>query len=209
MGMANKDWTGNSVAYVTTNGFANNAKHERESNDYYATEPKATELLLDLDDFSNVWEVACGGGHMAQVLLDAGVLSRVSDKFSYGASFDIGDGMPMYPEVIDFLDYHWQWDGDIITNPPYKYANQFIENAMNILQDGRKLALFLPIRYTEGKARKLLFEKYPPKKIWVSSGRLKCAIGGDFKNMKGSAVSYAWFVWEKGYTGESKIGWFN
>lgn len=195
-----KDWQGNQVAYVVTNGFANNNKHERPEDDYYATEPKATELLLKLEDFDDVWEVACGGGHMAEVIRKTGKLARASDKFWRGYE---------PAEVRDFLEYHWGWDGDIITNPPYKYANQFIENAMLNLKDGRKLALFLPIRYTEGKARKLLFEKYPPKKIWVSSGRLKCAINGEFENMKGSAVSYAWFIWQKGYKGESKIGWFN
>lgn len=204
----NKDWTGNQVAYVVTNGFANNNKHDRAVNDYYATEPKATELLLELDSFSNVWECCVGGGHMADVLLKNGILGRVSDIEDYGYR-PIIDGMPLVPERRDFLSYHWGWDGDIITNPPYKYANGFIENAMSVLNEGRKLALFLPIRYTEGKARKLLFEKYPPKKIWVSSGRLKCAINGDFDNMKGSAVSYAWFIWEKGYQGETKLGWFN
>ena len=25
----------------------------------------------------------------------------------------------------------------------------------------------------------------------------------------GSAVAYAWFVWEKGYKGESVVKWFN
>jgi hypothetical protein len=204
-----KDWTGNQVAYVVTNGFANNNKHERADNDYYATEPKATELLLQLEDFDNVWEICCGGGHMADVLLKHNILGRVSDIHDYGYRPIFSDGKEIVPEIRDFLDYHWGWDGDIITNPPYKYANQFIENAMLNLKDGRKLALFLPIRYTEGKARKILFAKYPPKKIWVSSGRLKCAINGNFKDMKGSAVSYAWFVWEKGYKGESKIGWFN
>ena len=62
-----KDWTGNQVAYVVTNGFANNNKHDRADNDYYATEPKATELLLQLELFDNVWEVACGGGGIWQM----------------------------------------------------------------------------------------------------------------------------------------------
>ena len=56
-----KDWTGNSVAFITTAGFANNRIYDRQEHDYYATEPKATELLLTLDTFSNVWECACGG----------------------------------------------------------------------------------------------------------------------------------------------------
>jgi hypothetical protein len=135
---------------------------------------------------------------MAEVLKNHGILAKASDKYDRG-----------YGETIDFLEYSGTWAGDIITNPPYRFANQFIEKAMELLQISRKLALFLPIRYTEGKARKKLFAKYPPKKVWVSSGRIKCAVGGNFAAMKGSAVAYAWFIWEKGYTDESRLGWFN
>jgi hypothetical protein len=78
-----------------------------------------------------------------------------------------------------------------------------------LLAEGRKLALFLPIRYLEGKERKRIFEKYPLKKVWVSSSRLKCAINGDFSGSTNSAVCYAWFIWEKGWSGETKLGWFN
>lgn len=42
---------------------------ERETNDFYATDPRAVELLLDLEQFSpNVWECACGAGHISKVL---------------------------------------------------------------------------------------------------------------------------------------------
>lgn len=57
-----KDWTGNSNATLSTMGARNFARNDREQNDYYATEPKATELLMQLETFENVWEPACGGG---------------------------------------------------------------------------------------------------------------------------------------------------
>ena len=59
---------------------------------------------------------------------------------------------------------------------------------------------------------KKLFEKYPPKIIWVSSSRITCAKNSDFAGMKaggGSAVAYAWYIWEKGYTGDTIVKWFN
>ena len=34
-------------------------------------------------------------------------------------------------------------------------------------------------------------------------------MNGDFKTFTSSAVAYAWFVWEKGYTGETGIKWIN
>lgn len=196
---SSKDWSGNSVAYVTTAGFANNRKGDREQHDYYATEPLATKFLLSLDTFSNVWECASGGGHMCDVLKEAEVLAKASDK--YPQRDDI--------EELDFLTEGNEWDGDIITNPPYKYAGDFIKKALERIPDGRKVAMFLPIRYLSSKSRRKIFEEYPPYKVWVSSSRLKCAMNGDFENMTGSAVDYCWIIWHKGYQGETKLGWFN
>ena len=46
--------------------------------------------------------------------------------------------------------------------------------------------------------------------IYVSSRRLNCAKNGDFEKYKeNSAVAYAWFVWEKGHKGITKLKWFN
>ena len=61
----------------------------------------------------------------------------------------------------------------------------------------------------EGQARRKMFEENPPKKIYVFSGRVKCAKNGDFDSMGSSAVAYAWFVWEKGFRGEPIIKWVN
>ncbi|MBT9167422.1 MAG: hypothetical protein DDT19_00760 [Syntrophomonadaceae bacterium] len=80
---------------------------------------------------------------------------------------------------------------------------------MQVLEIGKKAAFFLPIRYVEGKERKKIFLKYPPKVIYISSSRLKCAINGRFDKTPNSAVSYAWFVWEKGFTGDTILKWFN
>lgn len=48
----------------TTLGASNHSKYERELNDYYATEPKAAHLLLEVEPtLNNIWECACGEGH--------------------------------------------------------------------------------------------------------------------------------------------------
>lgn len=60
------------------------------------------------------------------------------------------------------------WDGDILTNPPYKYAKEFIEHAMTIIPNGRKVFMFLKLQFLEGKARGELFKKYPPRYVYVS-----------------------------------------
>jgi hypothetical protein len=71
--------------------------------------------------------------------------------------------------------------------------------------------MFLKLTFLEGKARyKELFSKYPPARIYVFSERIMCAKNGAFKEMiagGGSAVAYAWYVWEDGYNKETIIKW--
>lgn len=204
-----KDWTGNQNSIYTTLGASNHTDKERESNDYYATEPKALELLLELENFSPyVWECACGEGHLSKVLKSHGYDVKSSDIVNRGY---------IETETLDFLqvkkeDVKQEISRDIITNPPYKYAKEFVEHALDISMDSTKIAMFLKVQFLEGKARRDLFKKYPPKKIYVSSSRLLCAKNGDFQKMRdggGSAVAYAWFIWEKGFTGDTVVRWFN
>ena len=64
-----KDWTGNNKSIYTTLGASNHSEKDREKHDYYATEPRAMELLLLEEQFAPViWECACGEGHLSKVL---------------------------------------------------------------------------------------------------------------------------------------------
>ena len=116
-------------------------------------------------------------------------------------------------EVFDFLSIeNTHWDGNIITNPPYKFALDFVYKALQIVPDGKKVCMFLKIQFLEGKARRELFRSHPPKVVYVSSSRLLCAPNGDFEHATkngGSAVAYAWFVWEKGFKGDTVVKWIN
>ena len=98
---------------------------------------------------------------------------------------------------------------DIITNPPYKFALEFIENALRISKDGTKIAMFLRLSFLEGKARRKLFDREPPKTIYVFSGRITCAKNGRFDLYTSTAMAHAWFVWQKGYKGKSIVDWIN
>lgn len=198
-----KDWVGNKNSVFKTLGASNHCDHDRAEHDYYATEPKAAELLLEVEpDLINVWECACGEGHLAEVFDRHNALGYATDLIHRGYHKQEG--------TLDFLACKFtEWYGDIVTNPPYKYAKEFVEKALELATDGRKVCMFLKITFLEGKARKELFKKYPPKVVYVSSSRLKCALNGDFDNTGSSAAAYAWFVWEKGYKGDTIIKWIN
>lgn len=115
-----------------------------------------------------------------------------------------------YGEVADFLAIdNQEWNGDIVTNPPYAYAQEFVEKALSIIPEGKKVCMFLKLTFLEGKGRKHLFRTQPPARVWVSCSRLLCAMNGKFNEISGSATAYAWFVWVKGWKGETVIKWFN
>lgn len=175
---------------------------EREEHDYYATQPIAAEWLMRLEPLDkNIWECACGEGHLSKPLMSAGHNVRSTDLINRG----FGEG------GIDFLAQTEPFDGDIVTNPPYKYASEFIEHALSLVTEGHKVCMFLKIQFLEGKARRKMFERTHPKTIWVSSTRIRTAMNGDFEKYcrTGGAVAYGWYVWEKGYTGETTLKWFN
>ena len=197
-----KDWTGNYNSIYKTLGASNHTDNEREPNDYYATDPKAVEALLDREVFNHyIWEPACGGGHISEVLKRAGYDVRSSDLIDRGY-----EGT----ETLDFLnlsDKDIDRPRDIITNPPYKYAKEFVEKAIEVSEPKIKIAMLLKLTFLEGKNRRELFAKAPPKYIYVFSSRTKCAKNGDFESTGSSAVAYGWFIWEVGFTGEPIIKW--
>lgn len=199
-----KDWIGNKNSIYTTLGASNHTDKEREQSDYYATDPIAVELLLKEEDFStDIWECASGENHLADALKEHGHNVRTSDIVKRTDT----------TEQYDFLSIdNISWHGDIITNPPYRLATEFIYKSLSIINNENKVAMFLKVQFMEGKERKHLFTNFPPKVIYISSSRIMCAKNGDFDKMKkggGSAVAYAWYVWEKGYKGNTIVKWIN
>jgi|SRR3990167_1987374 len=191
-----KDWTGNKTSSITTGGFHNNSNHERESNDFYATSPIALEKLLEYELFNNVWECACGMGHLSDVLVNKNILGKESDLIDRGRG-----------EIIDFLACDIRWQGDIITNPPYRLATQFVYKAIEIVGKDRRVAMIFPQRYLSSKVRYKLFTMFPPQIIYAFSGRVGCALNGNFNAHSNSAVDYLWIIWKKGFSGDTVLKW--
>lgn len=198
-----KDWTGNSKTTFAQLGASNHSETEREVNDFYATDPNTLEIFLkalERDGFklhNHIWEPACGMGHLSKVLE-----SKSYEVFSTDL---INRGYGQYNQ--DFLQLRTTGEQDILTNPPYKYAKEFVEHSLEILKDGYYCIMLLKIQFLEGKDRRKLFDKFPPKYIYINSSRQLCYLNGDMSNKISSATCYCWFIWEKGFTGEPVIRW--
>lgn len=198
--MSKEILSGTSLAGMSTT-------RERAQDDYYATPYQATEMLLDEVKFvGNFLEPCVGGGHIVDV-----IKKYYPDECVYGVDLvDRG-----YPNtlVADFLkhDFLGQKFDNVVTNPPYSLAQEFLEKSVEVVNDGGKIAMFLKIQFLEGAKRREMFKKYPPKYIYVFSKRQNPWRNGSPVDEKGkpwsSTMCFAWFVWEKGFTGEPIVRW--
>lgn len=186
-----------------------NPENGRVENDYYATNPKAVDMLFEKYTFdaATILEPCCGGGHIAK---------RINEFFTNKREITCMDLVDRgYPDTIvqDFLTYETdkRWEG-IITNPPFSLSKEFIEKGMELLTDSGQMAMFLKIQFLEGAKRKEFFEKYPPKYIYVFRNRMATWNSGLDKDPNtgknwATTMCHAWFIWEKGSTTEPIVRW--
>lgn len=226
-----KDWIGNSRSGMYGLGASNRSERDREEDDFYATPYIATRRLLDkLKEMKislphHISEPAVGMGHIAKILEDNG--------YEVSAA-DIVDRKWPNTKIENFLESK-SIDGDaIITNPPYKYATDFVEKSMSLLQDGQYCIMLVKIQFFEGKDRfeRLYNNGMTPKYSFIFSGRINCAKAGNFKEENdlfenatknldwqekdklgkpesayGGQVAYMWSIWQKGYKGATSLYW--
>ena len=197
----------NSIFRMT--GSSKHSDGERQIDDFYATDPRTVELFLEKLKEDNVsisrdlWESACGDGAISDVLKQHGY-----NVFST----DIRNRNNYADKIYDFLFEldEMPWHGDIFTNPPFKHAEEFVSLGMRRIPIGNKIILLLRLQFLEGVARRKLFDQYPPKFVYVHSKRQKTYKNNDPKYRKeksGSAVCFAWFIWERGFCGFPQIRW--
>lgn len=174
----------------------------RSANDLYCTPPEATRALLKKVAFcEDILEPCCGLGHISEELIAAGYTVLSEDLISHG--------YPKQERAVDFFSEDTPITRDIVTNPPYSQATEFVLHAMERLVDGHKLACLLRLQFLEGQQRyQALLSKYPPQSVLVFTNRIRCFKLDDESATSGSsALAYAWFVWEKGRTTPPTISW--
>jgi len=142
-----KDWIGNKKSTFVTLGASNHTDKEREANDFYATDSIAIDKLIaawGMLPFHRIWECACGTGCLSERLKHFGYDVISSDIVDRG-----------YGEVKDFLRETKMPDDCqcILTNPPYKYASEFIKHSLKLLPEGGLCIMFLKTTFLEGQKR--------------------------------------------------------
>lgn len=173
--------------------------HEnREKDDFYPTPPAATEALLRAEPFTGrIWEPACGDGAISKVLAAAGHEVISTDLVARG----FGDSR------VDFLFEYQPRAENIITNPPFKLAMPFLRKSLELTPEGGKVAFLLRLAFLEGKERGKFFAEQPPQTVYVFSERVHMYSNGESAGKAGGMIAFAWFVWQKGYRGNTRLAW--
>lgn len=183
--------------------------------DFFPTPPWATRAFLQvlqafdpLLSVRNVWEPACGAGHMAAVLAEDAGQVVASDVFDHGWRPGTGPrGNIQGVFKIDFLGP--QIEGEnvdwVVTNPPFKTAVDFALKGLEIAQAG--VALLVRTSWLEGGDRfDRLFRPHPPAAIVQYCERVAMT-RGRWEPDASTATSYCWVVWVKGETGPTQFRW--
>lgn len=177
---------------------ANPGRHvlKDRRDDLYETPPEAVHALLAVERFQGIiWEPACGPGAIASVLLNAGHDVYSTDLVDYGFG----------RSGVDFLMETKAPFGvtAIITNPPFKLADEFARHAVKLVP---KVAMLLRLAFLESERRTDLLEQSGLARVYVFRNRLPMMHRAGWEGPKaGSATAFAWFVWERGHLGPAQL----
>jgi hypothetical protein len=172
--------------------------------EHFPTHWGATLALLSVETFQGpIWEPACGDGALCEELARGGyeVVATTLHDYGYG---DAGR---------DFL-LEWQpLAPNVATNPPFAWAQEFIERALMLTRPPpganatRKVAMLLRLAFLEGRERGRWFKELRAQgqglaRVWVMSARIPFTKGERAADdHKGGPLAFAWFVFEHGHTG--------
>ena len=189
-------------AHVTGNS---TAPHSVRGNDLYETPDVAVQALLDVEPIPPlIWEPACGRGAIARVLRDAGHSVYASDLVDYG---DIGQPYESNVDFLKLVKAKGNWDA-IVTNPPYKLAQAFVEEAIPIVP---KVVMLLRLAFLESERRRGILDSGQLARVYVFRNRLPMMHRDGWDGPKASSsMAFAWFVWERDYNGPTileRISW--
>jgi hypothetical protein len=174
------------------------------ADDFYPTPIEAVRGFLSAEGRylpKRLWEPACGDGAIVLPLRAAGYEVHASDL--------VDRGCPDSESGVDFLFPYTPPHGveGIVTNPPFKLAQAFVDRA---LEYAPYVAMLLRVSFLEGTARRPWFKHSPLARVHISSRRLPMMHRHEWDGPKStSAIAFAWFIWSKGHPNPPTIDWFD
>ncbi len=179
---------------------------ERDTLDWYVEPPECSAALFQLEEFKGtVWDPACGLGRIVEQ-------ARLAGLEAFGS--DIVARSPLCDAESDFLDTTFKPAFEnIVMNPPFGCAEEFVRKAIEIVPCGGKVAVILPLVWVSGFSKKRdWLPDSPLKTLYPISPRPSMPPGkvieAGIKPGNGTK-DFAWLVWESGYSGEASVRFMN
>jgi hypothetical protein len=178
---------------------------EREL-DLYETPEVAVEALLRVESLPPcVWEPSAGRGAIVGVLRSHGHTVIASDIHDYGFPLDFCRNFlaeTKAPARCDAVA--------VVTNPPYKYAQDFVAHALTLVPT---VIMLLRLAFLESTKRTAVLEKSGLARVHVFRERLPMMHRDGWTGKRAtSAIPFAWFVWNRDHVGPAtlnRISWKN
>lgn len=169
--------------------------HADRGFDLYETPRVAVDALMRVEPLpKHIWEPACGRGAIAKPLREAGHNVVASDLVDHGWS-----GRHV---EFDFLSQTQARADCIVTNPPFKHANEFVRLA--VLR-APKVVMLLRLAFLESERRRDIIGPGLAR-VHAFRNRLPMMHRDGWTGPKAtSSTAFAWFVWERDHTGPIEI----
>lgn len=182
---------------------------EKHQDNFYVEPPWCSRRLFQEERFpGQIHDPACGLGRIVLSAHDAGLEAWGADKVRRSH---------FCREEIDFLTQGPSYFGisNIVCNPPFKLARQFVEKALEIA--ARKVAMLLPTPWLHGDTRSRWLETTPLKRVLFLTPRPSMPPGPIIEAgiaPGGGRADFAWLIWERGLRGwplqelcRPELGW--
>jgi len=140
-----------------------------------------------------IWEPACGPGAIVRILREAGHIVTATDLVDYGCPDSRGG--------VDFLKVESAPDDVecIVTNPPYRIANEFAAKALELVP---RVILLLRLNFLEALSRTDILDDGRLAWVYPFIRRLPHMHRDSWDRPKtGSAMALAWFRWDRNHRG--------
>ncbi len=168
----------------------------RQKDDFYSTPPAVIDAILPhLPMGGNILEPAAGDGVILRRLRIRGATS--DNLFAIELDEKRAEECSKYSDTLcgDALVVPWEPAHLVITNPPFKLAQRFVEKALECVRStGGTVAMLLRLTFLEG-AKRVAFHNAHPADVYILPSRPKYVHG------KTDMVTSAWFVWGPGRGG--------
>jgi len=177
-----------------------NSEYARASNDWYVEPAWVLKPLIDVCTISEFHDPCCGSGTLPIEGKRLGLKTTGADLIQRNSAFPVQD-------YLKDIARHT----NIVTNPPYKLAEEIILHALNHSYELSKIAVFVPTKFLSSQRRHVIFNSSMWKVIIFSRrpsvppGTMLARYGESIRG--GGSIDFCWCVWLNGYTGTPTISW--